>query len=191
MQGFKPRLSTITAVNIATYTLMGLCLSACTPRFDWRSSAIKLHGERIAITFPGKSLSASKTVTLNGQPQPLTLHAVQVDSAQFALGGVPATDAAQAQQLARALAAAFASNLNAAPNVTVIQLSNTAGAFDVKYRFQATDTSTQQTRPAPQRYAQARYFWTPRGAYELLAVGNADELNPETADTFIRSATVE
>lgn len=154
-------------------------LLACTPTLDWRSSALNSHGDRYTLTFPGKHLSAQKTVTLNGASQVLTLHAVQAGDAQFALGHVAAADASQAQVLAQALAAAFAANLGVEVKRTVVSVGKTVGAFDVFY-------------PAtPKRYAQARFIWTPTAAYELIAVGSPSDLTPESADTFIRSLRFE
>ncbi len=153
--------------------------SACTPTLDWRTTPLSSHGDRYTVTFPGKALSAQKSVTLSGAAHTLTLHAVQANTAQFALGNVPAKDAAQAQDLARALAQAFASNMGGELKQTPVVLAKTMGAFDVTYPAQAN------------RYAQARFIWTATGAYELLSVGQPSDLTSETADTFLRSIRFE
>jgi hypothetical protein len=164
--------------------MMALLLSclACTPEFDWRSSRISHQGDQFTLTFPGKALSAQKTVVLAGQSHVLQLSAVQIGRVQFALGSLPAKDATQAQQLALALAKGFAANLQLNEDQTKrnnVKLTNSSGAFDVTY-------------PATrERTAQARFIWTPQAAYELLVIGPANELPPEVAETFIRSMKFE
>ncbi len=149
-------------------------MTACSPAFDWRSQSYSNHGDRYTVVFPGKALSAKKTVLLNAESLPLTLNGVQVQSAQFVLGTVPARNAAHAQALAQALAQAFAGNLKVQGTVGPLTLSKTLGAFDVRY-------------PTNERYAQARFIWTDQAAYELLVLGLTADLPPEEADTFIRS----
>jgi hypothetical protein len=162
---------------------LALCLlaTACTPQFDWRSSKLSSHGDRYTITFPGKSVSAEKNVTLAGKSYPLMLSAVQVDSAQFALGSVPASNANEAQMIANALAEAFSNNLKMTGTQTKrspVTLARSSGAFDISY-------------PIGERYAQARFIWTEHAAYELLVVGKGQDLTLETVETFIRSMQFE
>jgi hypothetical protein len=166
-------------LRTALLAAAAVCTIACTPTLDWRTTPLSSHGDRYTVTFPGKALSAQKSVTLSGAAHTLTLHAVQADTAQFALGNVPAKDAAQAQDLARALAQAFASNMGGELKQTPVAVAKALGAFDVSYPTQAN------------RYAQARFVWTATAAYELLTVGKPSDLTPETADTFIRSIRFE
>jgi hypothetical protein len=166
---------TTTAILLAFAVLA----SACTPTLDWRTTTLQSHGSRYTVTFPGKALSAQKTVTLVGAAHTLTLHAVQAETAQFALGDVAAKDAVQAQALAKALAQAFAANIGGELKQTPVTVAKTLGAFDVTYPAQSN------------RYAQARFVWTHTAAYELLAIGKPADLTPETADTFIRSIRFE
>jgi hypothetical protein len=165
----------------AVMVLLLSCL-ACTPEFDWRSSRISHQGDQFTLTFPGKALSAQKTVVLAGQSEVLQLSAVQIGRVQFALGSVPAKSAAHAQVLASALAMGFAANLQLNEEQTkrtAVTLARSSGAFDVTY-------------PATrERTAQARFVWTQHAAYELLVIGPANELPPEVADTFIRSMKFE
>ena len=109
------------------------------------------------------------------------LSAVQVDSAQFAFGSVPASNAKEAQTIANALAEAFSNNLKMTGTQTKrspVTLARSSGAFDISY-------------PIGERYAQARFIWTEHAAYELLVVGKAQDLTLETAETFIRSMQFE
>jgi hypothetical protein len=161
------------------FALVLTCVGACTPTLDWRTIALSSHGQRYSVTFPGKALSAQKTVLLANEPHSLTLHAVQSDSAQFALGHLAAKDAEQAQALANALAHAFANNMGGEFKRVTVTVPKTMGAFDVSYPSTAS------------RYAQARFLWTASAAYELLALGKPQDLNSETADTFIRSLRFE
>jgi hypothetical protein len=167
-------------------TFILLCVSiltvACTPSFDWRTTRSSNHGDQYVITFPGKSLSAEKSVNLAGQPLPLMLSAVQVDSAQFALGIVPVSNTNQAQAIAAALADAFAANLKLNPaqtKTTAVLLKKSTGGFDVVYPV------------IGERYAKARFIWTEHAVYELLVIGKTEDLTEEIADTFIRSMQFE
>jgi hypothetical protein len=155
-----------------------LCLYACSPTFDWRSTRFNTHGDAYTLTFPGKALTAQRTVTLNKESHLLTLNGVQVDSVQFVLGHVPAKNPAIAKELATALAQAFDQNLALKGTAVALKLAPTIEGFDVNY-------------PKGQRFAQARFFWTEHAAYEILVVGNTQDLPPEVADTFIRSIKFE
>lgn len=157
-------------------------MTGCTPNFDWRTTRSSSHGDQYVITFPGKSLSAEKSVDLTGQALPLKLSAVQVDSAQFALGSVPATNADQARFVAQALASAFSTNLKLNADQTKtnpVVLKKSSGAFDVSYPV------------IGERYAKARFIWTEHAAYELLVIGKTKDVTEEVADTFIRSMQFE
>lgn len=158
-----------------------ITLIACTPTLDWRSSNLRPQNQALSITFPGKPLAAQRTVSLNQAPHLLTLHGVLAGNAQFVLGSVPAADASTAQSLANALAQAFEVNLNAQGVRNAVQIPSTLGAFDVRYPALLPQTRT----------AKARFFWTNTAAYELLVVGDKQDLTPETADTFIRSLKLE
>ncbi len=170
------------SIQNSFFLVLGLALCACTPTLDWRTTPLSSHGDRYTLTFPGKALSAQKNVLLAGESHTLTLHAVQADTAQFALGHIRAKDAAHAQAIAQALAQAFAANMGVEPvelKRTPVNVLKSAGAFDVTYPTQAN------------RYAQARFIWTATAAYELLSVGKPQDLSAENADTFIRSMTFE
>jgi hypothetical protein len=166
-------------------TLLAVCLSvftvACTPTFDWRSTRLSSYGDRYVLTFPGKTVSAQKSIALAGEQRALTLTAVQIDGAQFAFGSVPASSAAQAQTIAEELAQAFTNNLKVNPAQTKrspVALPRSQGGFEVSY-------------PSGERFAQARFIWTEHAAYELLVVDSAKVVSTETAETFIRSMQFE
>jgi hypothetical protein len=169
---------------IKTSLLLGLSIliTACTPNLDWRTTRSNNLGDPYVITFPGKSLSAEKPVNLAGKNRTLVLSAVQVDSAQFALGSVPASDANQAKLIATALADAFSANLalnSIQTQSNPVLLKKSIGAFDVTYPVMG------------ERYAKARFIWTEHAAYELLVIGQRQDVTEESADTFIRSMQFE
>lgn len=177
--------------------ITAMALAACSPPFDWRSSKSQSYGDTYVLEYPGKPLAAKRNVVLSGNTVELTLQGAQTQGAQFALGHAPATDARHAQLLAQALAESFASNVlkNSAsraptsslaanaltathPVFTPVQIPNTLGAFDFNVNHAG-------------RLAQARFIWTAHGAYELLAVGDAQALPTEVAEQFIRSIRFE
>jgi hypothetical protein len=167
--------------NCAFYFILfiGVLIScACSPTYDWRTQRYNTHGDQYSLTFPGKALTAQKTVTLNSEQTLLTLNGVQVDRTQFVLGHVPARDTAHAQALAQALSQAFAQNLGTAGAQQTIALAKTSGAFDVRF-------------PTGTRFAQARFIWTARAAYELLVIAPSADLPLEVADNFTRSIQFE
>ena len=160
-----------------------LGLTACTPAFDWRSQKASTHGDNYRLEYPGKPLSAQRTVILAEQSVTLTLSGVQAQEAQFALGHVPAKDALQAKIFAQALAQSFISNLHkqsnanptpSPPALKTIALANALGAFELQTTVGGT-------------FAVARFVWTSHAAYELLAVGEAGKLPIEVAEQFVRS----
>ena len=159
--------------------LLSVQLIACTPSHDWRVLRLAPQNQALTLEFPAKPQFAQRSQQLAGQAVAFQLSATQVGAAQYALGSAPATDAANAQALAQAMAAGFANNLKLAPAVPkAVVLTQALGAIDVDYS-------------SAQRSARARFIWTAGAAYQLIVLGPVADAPSETAEQFIRSLRFE
>ena len=72
-----------------------VALSACTPRFDWRS--VRGTDAPYTILLPAKPSTHTRSVNLGGIQASMTMTAAEVDDVTFAVGSAELPDAAQAQ----------------------------------------------------------------------------------------------
>jgi hypothetical protein len=168
------------------FLLSTILLISCSPTFDWRTIRFDNKYAHTA-TFPGKPSTAIKSVSLLGENHDLTLVGVQISSAQWVVGKISANNAVKAQQLAEQLASDFSQKMlvkhQQKPLKTMLNIKNTLGAFDINYSRKSDNISVENATV----YARARVIWTASAAYELLVIGEPDDLTIDIADTFIRS----
>ncbi len=161
--------------------LVCLCLlqSSCSPVFNWRTTPFLTHGDRYNILFPGIPVNAQKTLKIAGQQGILTLIAVQKDTAQWALGHIPAANESVARVIAESLSDSFSSKISSSASRKTLKIPNTLGAFEVSYA-----PFFIKNKPY---IAIARFIWTKNAAYQVLAIGQADDLPLDIANMFISS----
>ena len=168
--------------------LLGIAISGCTPTFDWRITRLTPQSQALTVEFPAKPATLQRTIALGDAPAvTMTLTAARINNAQFALGSVPAANAAQAEKLAMAMAQGFANNLNAPswaakPVVT----PQATGAFAVTLALPKQAIAPKAI--AVSTTAVGRFVWTNNAVYQLLAIIPAGEAGgAEEAEQFIRS----
>lgn len=161
--------------------LVCLCVFqfGCSPVFNWRTTHFLTHGDRYNILFPGVPTNAKKPLKIAGQQGILTLTAVQKDTAQWALGHIPAANESVARVIAESLSDSFSSKVGSPASRKTLKIPNTLGAFEVNYA-----PFFVKNKPY---VATARFIWTKNAAYQVLAIGQAEDLPLDIAAMFVSS----
>ncbi|MEN9911678.1 MAG: hypothetical protein RI956_122 [Pseudomonadota bacterium] len=161
--------------------LVCLCVFqfGCSPVFNWRTTHFLTHGDRYNILFPGVPINAQKTLKIVGQQGVLTVIAVQKDTAQWALGHISAANESLARAIAESLSDSFSSKISSFASRKTLKIPNTLGSFEVNYA-----PFFIKNKPY---VAVARFIWTKNAAYQVLTIGQTEDLPLDIANTFVSS----
>lgn len=167
--------------TLSRIILICLCVFqlACSPTFNWRTIHFSTHGDHYNILFPGVPLNAQKLLKIANQQGVLTLVAVQKDTAQWALGHIPAANESAARAIAESLSDSFSSKISSIASRKALKIPNTLGSFEVNY-----SPFVIENKPY---IAIARFIWTKNAAYQVLAIGQTDDLPLDIATVFVSS----
>lgn len=151
--------------------LAAVALAACSPKFNWRD--YRSADAPFAVMFPDKPDTHTREVDLNGLKVKMTMTAVQVDGAMFAVGTGEAPDAAQAQAALDAMKTALVKNIGA----TVTKETRTAG-IDIEA------TGVQGGKPMQ---LVGRFVAHGRRFYQVIVMGPKSDMSAEQTDMFLSS----
>ncbi|QET02932.1 MULTISPECIES: hypothetical protein [Cupriavidus] len=172
--------------------LMVWALSACSPRYDWRTTVSSEGG--YAALYPAKPTRAARDVAIAGRKLPMTMEAARVDDTLFAVGVVtlPEDDPALRRQALESMQTGLAANLGThAPEpartraVKVMTAAQPAIALDA-VEVQVAGISPQDQSP---RRLTARLVASGRHVYQavVLEAGDAarDQRQAEQVEQFL------
>lgn len=167
-------------------------LTACSPRYDWRTIQSAEGG--YAALYPGKPTGAARDVAIAGRKLPMTMEAARVDDTLFAVGVVtlPADDAALRREALQAMQAGLIANLGAHPtepartrSVRVMSAASPPAALD-GVELQVSGVSPQDKSP---RRLTARLVASGVRVYQavVLEAGDAarDQRQAEQVEQFL------
>jgi hypothetical protein len=193
----------ITALLFST-----LVLTACTPPFNWRD--VRFDEQKVAVTFPGKPDTITRTIDLAGTKLPMTMHGVRVKDLSYTVAWVKLPEISSAPAVLAAMQLGMLRNVGAAavdgavvkttPVVSDIQvqLNDVAGkAISVigakkvlVLPSTSTDAAKVDTSPSLQMSA---VFASHAGyAFQVVAVGSVEQFRQsaqatESAKVFLES----
>jgi hypothetical protein len=151
--------------------LAALALTACSPKFNWRD--YRSPDAPFAVMFPDKPDSHTRDIDLNGLKVKMTMTAVQVDGAMFAVGTGEAPDAAQAQAALDAMKTALVKNIGA----TITKETKAAG-IDIEA------SGTQNGKPM---LLVGRFVARDKRFYQVIVMGQKADMAPEQTEMFLSS----
>jgi hypothetical protein len=154
------------AVAVAT------ALSACSPKFDWRD--YRAADAPYAVLFPGKPVTHTRTVDLDGRKASMTMTAAEVDGTMFAVGSAMLADAAQAEHAARSMRTAMVRNIGG----TVLKEATRDGGIEIEAHGASNGRRMQ---------LHGRFVARDTRAYQVVVIGPDKAVDAENIDTFIRS----
>jgi hypothetical protein len=193
----------ITALLFST-----LVLTACTPPFNWRD--VRFDEQKIAVTFPGKPDTITRTIDLAGTKLPMTMHGVRVKDLSYTVAWVKLPEVTSAPAVLAAMQLGMLRNVGAAaidgtavktmPIISEIQaqLTDVSGKAISFVRAKQVlvipsklnATSNADTSPSLQMSA---VFANHAGhAFQVVAVGSVEQFRQsaeamESAKVFLES----
>jgi hypothetical protein len=151
--------------------LAALALAACSPKFNWRD--YRSPDAPFVVMFPDKPDTHTRDVDLNGLKVKMTMTAVQIDGAMFAVGTGEAPDAAQAQAALEAMKTALVNNIGA----TVTKETRTAGI----------DIEATGVRAGKPMQLIGRFVARDKRFYQVIVMGPKSDMPPEQTEMFMSS----
>jgi hypothetical protein len=151
--------------------LAALALAACSPKYNWRDYSSP--DARFAVMFPDKPDSHTRDIDLNGLKVKMTMTAVQVDGAMFAVGTGEAPDAAQAQAALDAMKTALVKNIGA-----TVTKETRGAAIDIEA------SGTQNGKPM---LLLGRFVARDKRFYQVIVMGPKADMPPEQTEMFMSS----
>jgi len=151
-------------------------LAACSPKYNWRDYASPDAHYR--VTFPAKPASATRTIDLDGMRVNMTMTAVEVDGATFAVGAAEAPDPDRARAALAAMKGALLRNVGAPAAAGQAGGQPTPASMDVD--------ATGADRGGPMRLVG---HFEARGTrfYQVIVVGKDKAVPPEQIEQFLTS----
>ena len=159
-------------------------LAACSPGANWRDYSSQDAPFR--VMFPDKPSVHKRRIDLGGMPVEMTMTAVDVNGATFAVGSAEAPDAAKAQAALDAMKTALVRNIGA--TITKEKAAAAAGASGVASNRNASiDIEASGVQNGTPMTLVGHFESRDKRFYQVIVMGKAQALAPEQVDQFITS----
>ena len=156
--------------------LLACSLAGCSPKYNWRDYASPDAPYR--VMFPAKPSTFTRNIDLDGMRVAMTMTAVDVDGATFAVGAAEAPDAARAQAALEAMQVALVRNIGA----TVTSQKATSGDDRATRDVDASGTD----HGVPMRLV-GHFEARGKRFYQVIVLGKTQALPPEQVEQFLTS----
>ncbi len=171
--------------NVAIGALM---LSACSPKFDWRD--VRGADASFTILMPGKPVTVSRSIDLDGTALTMTMTAADIDGVSFALGTAELPDAMSAQTALTAMKTAMVKNINGIirrekSSATAQALGSTA-SMTTSIEIEASGQPGGGNRVQPLLLF-AHFVARDKRVYQAVVIGPEKKISREAVDTFLTS----
>jgi hypothetical protein len=160
--------------------LAAILLAACSPKYNWRDYASPDASYR--VTFPAKPASFTRDIDLDGMRVPMTMTAVDIDGATFAVGAAEAPDAARAQAAVEAMQVALLRNIGA----DVERRSASASASGTDSRASTDVDATGKANGQPIRLA-GHFEARGKRFYQVIVMGPPKAMPQDQVEQFLGS----
>lgn len=146
--------------------------TACSPKFDWRDA--RGSDAPYTILMPGKPLSDSKDLQLEGVSLKMHMLAAEVEGISFAVGSTKVDDAAKAGQIMAAMKNGMIKNIQGTSDST-----KTIAPDMVEVRGKLGNGT-----PV---LMVGRFLTHGPWVYQVILLGQEKNIKPEVIDTFMTS----
>jgi hypothetical protein len=152
--------------------LITLCLSGCSPKYNWRE--VRGKDAHFVVLLPDKPVTVSRDINLDGTRVTMTMTAAEVDGINFAVGYVLAADPSRVPALLNAMQTALVANIHgsikpSAPSAGIVEaLGHRDGSAEpllLLGHFEAKDNRI----------------------YQVIVLGNEKAVSREEATSFFNS----
>ncbi|MFZ6731223.1 hypothetical protein ACO0LG_04795 [Undibacterium sp. Ji42W] len=148
-----------------------LLLNACSPKFDWRDA--RGNNAPFSILMPGKPLSDTKDLQLEGIKVKMDMLAGEVGGISFAVGSSKAEDAGKAGQIMEAMKKGMIRNIQGTPETT----KSTGDMLEVRGKL----------RNGQPVMMVARFLTRGPWAYQIIMLGQEKDMKQDVIDTYMTS----
>jgi hypothetical protein len=169
----KEKESQIMMRKLPLALLLTVTLCACSPKYDWRD--YRSPDAPYAVLFPGKPATQTRSVHLGEQEVKMTMTAVEIDGAVFAVGSAQLGDEAQAIAAVDAMKTAMINNINA----TITSSKQAAGGG-----LEIDAAGSQNGHPTR---LTGKFIARGKRVYQVVVTGAASSMTPEVVDTYLSS----
>lgn len=169
----------IFSLTISTLIGATLLLASCTPRHDWRE--IRSERPPYSVLFPAKPSSQTRDIKLGDIKLAMTMTAVEVDHATYAVGSAELADPAAAKAAMLLIKTALVAHLNGKIRKEEV-IDNAA-----EHRIDVEAIGTPQGEP---RIVIARFIAYEKYAYQIVLTGPEKQVTRDQIDTFMTSFKV-
>ena len=186
----SPRSMPLRAALMATL----VALSACTPRFDWRS--VRGTDAPYTILLPAKPSTHTRSVNLGGIQASMTMTAAEVDDVTFAVGSAELPDAAQAQAALLVMKDTLVQNIGGVIRREKSMLGSQASTIELEAGPAAPGlpvgaSDVQAVRNARMTALHARLLARGRRVYQVIVIGADKSIPQDAVDMFLTSFKLE
>ena len=161
-------------------------LSACSPRYDWR----EIRGKQIPFTaiLPGKPVSSSRAIDLDGLHVTMQMTTAEVDGAIFAVGAASLPNQDNASKALNAMKTALVNNIHG--SITSEKSAAAQVGAGIQERsssidIEAAGTPGRNGEPAKKLFA--RFVAKDNRIYQAVVVGPEKAVSREAVETFFTS----
>jgi hypothetical protein len=163
-------------------SLLMAATAACNPALNWRE--VRGGDAPYTVLLPAKPDTFARAVDLNGLAVEMSMTAAEVDGVSYAVASARVPDARQRTAALAAMQEAMLRNIGASqPQERAVVLEGGAPALEVTARGHAGASKRAVMMHA--RFAQHG-----ERVFQAVALGPADALTPEAAETFLESFTL-
>lgn len=161
--------------------LLAACLSACSPKYNWRDYASPDAAYR--VLFPAKPSTFTRDVDLDGLKLPMTMTAAEIDGATFAVGTAQAPDAERARAAVAAMQTAMVRNIDG----HVTRSSNAASASTAGGERTSSDIQADGTAHGEALRLAGHFESRGKRVYQVVVVGKAKDMPADQVEQFLTS----
>jgi hypothetical protein len=159
-----------------------VALAACSPQYNWRDYSSTDAPFR--VMFPDKPAVHTRSVDLDGLKVDMTMTAVQVNGATFAVGSAEAPDADKAEAALAAMQTALVRNIGA--TVTSKKVARAASAAgNAATRSAAIDIEAAGTQKGQPMRLVGHFESRNKRFYQVIVMGPAKSVPQDQVDMFM------
>lgn len=147
-------------------------LSACSPKFDWRDA--RSNDAPYTILMPGKPMSDSKDLQLEGISLKMSMLAGEAGGISFAVGSTRAEDAGKAGLIMEAMKKGMINNIQGTAETTKTTAPDTV---EVRGKL----------RNGQPIMMVGRFLIRGPWVYQIVMLGQEKDMKQEVTDTFMTS----
>ena len=172
-------------IKSAIFTLLASALlAACSSTYNWRDYSSPEAPYR--VMFPDKPSVHKRTIDIGGMQVEMTMTAVDVEGAMFAVGSAQAPDAAKAQAALAAMKTALVNNIGATVTKEKASAAASTSGGSATQRASIDIEATGSQNGTPMKLI-GHFESRDKRFYQVIVMGKESKIPREHVEQFISS----